>query len=391
MNMSVDTDKLFMPGAVETRDPVSDLAERTTMELNIGPQHPSTHGVLRIIVSLEGETVLSAEPVVGYLHRNHEKLYEGMQYPMIIPMTDRLDYLAPITNELCHVLLVEKALGIEVPERAEHLRVIFAELQRLLSHQLYFATYSVDIGATTAFLLAFRDREFLYDLMDRATGARLLYNYLRIGGVRNDVPDGWFDDLIKYLDYFESYSWPEYMNLVIGNEIFRVRTLDVGVLPPDMAIAFAASGPVLRASGVKRDLRKDEPYSIYNRFAFDVPVGEKGDSRDRCLVRMHEMRESIRIIRQAIAAISDGPCLGKVPRGVMKLPKGDYYQMIDGPGGEVAYHVVSDGGPHPYRFKVRSPGFVHLMLLPHLVRGEKVADIIAILASLFPVFGEVDR
>lgn len=391
MSMTVDTDKLFMPGALEQRVPIPESLERTTMDLNFGPQHPSTHGVLRIIATLEGENVLGVEPVIGYLHRNHEKIYESMQYPMITPMTDRFDYLAPLTNELCYLLTVEKALGIEVPERGQYLRVIFAELQRLLSHQLYMATFAADVGAVTGFLLFFRERELLLDLMDRATGARLLYNYFRIGGVRNDLAHDWFEDLLRYLDRFEKESWPEFMDLLLGNEIFRVRTREVGVLAPHVAIAYGASGPVLRASGVKRDLRKDEPYSLYDRFEFNVPLGERGDVYDRCLVRMYEMIESIRIIRQAATRIPDGPVLGKAPRGILKLPKGDFYQTIDGPGGEVGCHIVSDGGPHPYRFKWRSPGFVHLSMLSHLVKGHRVADIFPIVGSLFPIFGEVDR
>ncbi len=380
-----------MKGALETRAPLPPDLQRETIDLNIGPQHPSTHGVLRVIVTLEGETIVDAQPVIGYLHRNHEKIYESMQYPMIIPMTDRLDYLSPLTNELCYVLAVEGALGIEVPERAQYLRVIFAELQRVLSHQLYFGTFGADIGATTAFVYAFRDREYALDLLDRATGARLLYNYFRIGGVRNDVPDGWLDDLAAYLDYLENRGWPQYMDLLMKNEIFRARMEGVGILPPDVAIAYGASGPVLRASGVRWDLRKHDPYCIYDRFEFDIPVGEKGDGRDRCLVRMYEIRESIRIIRQALAQIPDGPVMGKVPRGILKLPKGDYYQHVDAPRGEVACHIVSDGGPHPYRFKWRSPAFVHLQLLPYLVKGLKLADLIVVLATLDPVFGEVDR
>lgn len=393
--MAAETDKLdgklFMAGAVEEREPFAEDEERRTMDLNLGPQHPSTHGVLRVVLTLEGETILDAEPVIGYLHRNHEKLYESMQYPMIVPMTDRLDYLSPLTNEFCYTMAVENALGIEVPERAQYLRIIFVELQRILSHQLFFGPFSIDIGATTPFLLAFRDREYALDLMDRATGARLLFNYFRIGGLRNDVGPEWLDDLRRFLDYFEKDAWPEYMNLLMRNEIFRVRTEGVGVLPPDVAVQYAASGAVLRASGVKWDLRKDEPYSIYDRFEFDVPVGEKGDARDRCYVRMYEMLESVKIIRQALDQIPDGPVLGKVPRGILKLPKGDYYQHIDAPRGETGCHIISDGGPHPYRLKWRSPAFVHLQLLPYLVRGAKLADLIALLATLDPVFGEVDR
>ncbi len=380
-----------MEGAVERREPIPEGAERTTMDLNLGPQHPSTHGVFRAILTLEGETIVDVEPVIGYLHRNHEKIYESMQYPQIIPMTDRTDYLAPLTSELAYVLAVEQALGIEVPERAQLLRVIFCEFQRILSHQLYTATFGMDIGAVTPFLLAFRDRERALDLMDRATGARLLFNYFRIGGLRNDVSDAWLEDFRAWIDYFDREAWPEYVNLLYKNEIFRVRTRDVAPLPGDVAVAYGASGPVLRASGVNWDLRKVAPYSGYERFEFDVPLGEKGDCYDRCLVRVYEMRESVRIIRQALAQLPDGPVVGKVPRGILKLPKGEYYQNVDAPRGEVGVYIVSDGGPHPYRVKWRSPAFVHLQLLPYLCRGQKVADFIAILATLDPVFGEVDR
>jgi len=373
---------------VETRELEED---RVLLRLNLGPQHPSTHGVFRAIVTLEGETIVDLEPVVGYLHRNHEKIYEHLQYPMIVPFTDRLDYLSAINNELGYVLAVEGALGIEVPERARVLRVLFSEFQRILYYQLFFGTLAMDLGATTPFLLAFRDRERGYDLMERVTGARLLYNYLRIGGLRNDVPDGWLRDLEAYLDYFEREAWPQYMDLLLRNEIFLLRTKEVGVLPSDLALAYGASGPVLRGSGIPRDLRKDDPYSGYENFQFEIPVGERGDSYDRCVVRLYEMLESIRIIRQALSRLPDGPVMGQLPRGLLKLPPGEYYQRVEAPSGELAYYLVSDGGPAPYRAKIRSPSFVHLQLMPHLCRGHKLADVIVILSSIFPVFGEVDR
>ncbi|MBX6378781.1 MAG: NADH-quinone oxidoreductase subunit D, partial [Clostridia bacterium] len=292
------------------------------MKINIGPQHPSTHGVFRAVVTLDGETIVDVDPVVGYLHRNHEKIYEGMEYPMITPMTDRTDYLSAITNEFLYCLTVEKALGVEVPERGQYIRVIFAELQRILSHQIYFGTFGLDLGAFTPFLYAFRDREMALELMDRATGARLLYGYFRLGGVRNDLPEAWFEDLSKYLDYLEREGLPELRDLLLNNEIFRARTVGVGVLPPDVALAHCASGPVLRASGVAYDLRKAQPYGIYDRFEFDVPVGANGDSFDRCWVRYEEMLQSIRIIRQALRDLPDGPVGGQLPRGKVKLPKG---------------------------------------------------------------------
>lgn len=365
--------------------------ERTYIELNLGPQHPSTHGVYRGIVRLSGETIVDIESVIGYLHRNHEKIYERLLYPQIVPMTDRFDYLSALTNELVYVMTVEKALGIEVPERAEYLRVLFAEFQRIMSHEFYFGFFFNDIGALSPFFYVFKDREWAFELMDRVSGARLFYNYFRIGGLRNDIPDGWLEDLRKFLDHLEKESLPMFEELMLGNAIFHARTKGVGVLPADVAVAYGVSGPVLRASGVKWDVRKADPYSVYRLFDFDVPTGTKGDTYDRCIMRFRELKESIRICRQVMDKLPDGPVMGKVPRGVLKLPKGHYYQRVDSPRGEVGCYIVSDGSQYPYRFKWRSPAFVNLQVLPHLCKGAKLADLIAILASLDPVFGEVDK
>lgn len=366
------------------------LEERRLMKLNLGPQHPSTHGVLRVLLTLDGETVVDAEAVIGYLHRCHEKIYESLTYPMIVPFTDRTDYLASITDEQAVVEAVEKLMELEVPERAQYLRVLFAELQRLMSHTIFFGTFAMDLGAMSAFLYTFRERERFYELMDAATGSRLLYNYLRIGGVRNDVSDRWLEEIRDFLDFFEKEAWPEYMNLVIHNEIYKHRTKGVGVIPKEEAIALGASGPVLRGSGVEYDIRRNDPYSIYDRFQFEVPVGEKGDVYDRALVRMYEMRESIKICRQVLEQMPDGPVMGKIPRAI-RPKKGEVYHRVEAPRGEVGVHIVSDGGTNPYRLKWRAPSFVHLQLMPTMTSHNKVADVIACIGSIDVVLGEVDR
>lgn len=375
--------------AVIAEERLAQDEDRRLMTLNMGPQHPSTHGVLRVILTLDGETVVDAEPVLGYLHRCHEKIYESLTYPQIVPFTDRTDYLGSICDEQLVCETVEKAMGLEVPERAQYLRVIFNEFQRIVSHDLWFGAYSLDLGAQTAFLYAFREREHALRLLDASTGARLLYNYLRIGGVRNDLSDGWFEDFEDFLDLFEQYAWPEYYNLVIRNAIFERRTRGVGVISKADAIAYGASGPVARASGMEYDVRKARPYSIYDRFDFEVPVGENGDCYDRAVVRMYEMLESVKIIRQALKEMPDGPVMGKVPRAIR--PKGEIYHTVEGPRGEYGCHLVSDGGVTPYRIKWRAADFVNLQMLPAMVRGNKVADVVACIGSIDLVMGSVDR
>ncbi len=372
----------------------------------MGPQHPSTHGVLRLIVKLDGETVTWCEPDVGYLHRCFEKLSEFKTYPQVIPFTDRTDYLGAILNEQCFVEATEKLFGdaIQVPERAQYIRVLMMEFQRICSHLLGLGAMAMDLGAVTPFLYAWRDREKMYSIFERITGGRMLYNYIRIGGVRNDLPEGIIgtpsdgeDKADKtfwgFINYFDNYVWPEWDALVTGNRIFQWRTQGVGKLSSADAIAYGASGPVLRGSGVKWDLRKNLPYSIYDRFEFDIPVGkENGDCFDRWVVRMEEMKQSSRIVKQCLEWLAENPgeVMGKVPR-ILKPPKGEVYHRIEGARGEVACYVVSDGSPNPYKVKWRSPCFTHLQLMPHLVPGHKVADIIAILGSIDVVLGEVDR
>ena len=362
---------------------------RQTMTMSMGPQHPSTHGVLRVVLSLDGETVVDAQPDIGYLHRNWEKIAEYMTYAMTVPFSDRNDYLAAITNELALVQAVEKLTGLEVPERAQILRVIFSELQRITSHLLWFGTFGLDLGAVTAFLHAFTAREYCYHLFERATGARFLYAYLRIGGLRNDVPDGWIEDLLSFLDQLENTYWPEFMRLLIDNAIFIRRTRGIGVLKPEVAVAYGASGPVLRGSGIKYDVRKADNYLPYDRFEFDIPVGTNGDVYDRALVRMYEILESIKIIRQAVKELPDGPVMAKVPRAIR--PYGEVYHRVEGPRGEVGVYLVAAGDTNAYRARWRSPCFVNLQLLPLLARGHLVADVVAIIGSIDIVLGEVDR
>ena len=371
--------------------PAGDLQRERELLLNVGPQHPSTHGVLRVIAKLNGETIVTAQPDIGYLHRCFEKLAESKSYPMVMPYTDRTDYLGAITNEWVYALAVEKLLGVEVPERAEYIRVIAAEMQRVCSHLLWFGTFALDLGAVTPFLYAFRERETLYDLYEQLTGARLLYNYLRIGGVRNDMPNGFVEKLVDLLDFLEKKAFNEYRVLLTGNRIFEVRTLNVGELSSQDAIAWGASGPVLRGSGVKWDLRRDAPYSVYDRFDFEVPVGkDPGDVYDRYAMRMREMEESVKIIRQALQQLPTGEIMGKVPK-IIKPPKGEVYTRVEAPRGEVGCYLISDGTTNPYRLHWRSPCYTHLQLIPLLSPGFKVADLVAIIGSIDIVLGEVDR
>ena len=360
------------------------------MKINMGPQHPSTHGVLRLVVTLDGEVVVRVEPDIGFLHRNFEKIVEAWAYPGIVPFSDRNDYLGAITNEVAVCLAVEKLAEIDVPPRAVYLRVLFCELQRILSHILFYATFGLDLGAFSPFMYAFREREWGYTLMERATGARMLYAYNRLGGLRNDLPDAWFEDLEKFLVFMERQAWPEYMGLLIENEIFRERTIGVGKLTAQQAVAWGASGPVLRSTGVGWDLRKVAPYLGYERFEFDVVTGRNGDTYDSAMVRMLEIKESIRIIRQVLRMLPDGPVLARV-RPNLRPRAGEYYSRVESPRGEVGVYLVSDGSAKPYRLKWRAPSFCHLQLVPPMGVGGKVADLIAAVGSLDVIMGEVDR
>ena len=358
--------------------------------LNIGPVHPSTHGVFRMRVTLDGEVIVNLEPVFGYLHRGVEKLAEERTYTGIIPLTDRLDYLASMTNNLAYVLAVEKLAGIEVPERAEYLRVILAELQRIASHLIAVGAFLNDCGAYfTPFLYMFRERERIVDLFDMVSGQRLLYNYMRIGGFNQDVPEEFLPALGKFLQqmpgFIDEYEW-----LLAENEILLARSKGVGVLPRELAVSIAASGPVLRASGMKWDLRRADPYCGYDRFDFDIPTGTAGDCYDRYRVRIEEMRQSLRIIRQAVEQIPRGPVKSQVPH-LIRPPAGEAYAHIEAPKGELGFYLVSDNSIAPYRCHVRAPSLMNLTALREMTVGWKIQDAILIFGSIDITMGEVDR
>lgn len=356
--------------------------------LNVGPQHPSTHGVFRIVVKLDGEVITEATPVMGYLHRGTEKLAESLTYTQIIPYTDRMDYLAAMTNNyvLCHS--VEKMMGIEVPERAEFLRLVAMELQRIASHLVWWGTYLLDIGAMSPFLYAFSDREKIIDLFNELCGARLTYFYMRVGGVKWDAPPGWLDKVREFIPYMKKRI-EEYEGLVSGNEIFLSRVKGVGAYDAQTAIDYGMSGPALRAAGVKWDLRKEQPYSLYDRFEFDVPVQTDGDCYARYLVRVEEMKQSLRILEQALEQFPEDGEILNAPR-VIRPPEGESYTAIESPRGEIGCYIVSKGKQEPYRIKFRRPSFVNLQLLPKLLVGETMTNLVTILGSIDIVVGEVD-
>ena len=372
---------------VEAPQPMFDTSE---MVLNMGPQHPSTHGVLRVILRLDGERVIDADVVIGYIHRGIEKLSENRDWTQIILLTDRMDYVAAATNNIGYCETVEKLMRIEVPRRARYIRTILAELQRLASHCLWLGTHAMDIGAMTVFLYAFRERELILDLFEEYCGARLTYNSMRIGGLPLDLPTGWDRKVLEFCDIMES-KVPEYEELLTNNRIWLERTREVGVISGPDATAIGLSGPPLRGSGVRRDIRKDEPYAAYDEFEFDIPLGTRGDTYDRYLVRLEEFRQSLRIIRQAIDGLPEGPVMGKVAR-LIKPPAGETYHAIESPKGELGYFIVSDGkSTSPYRFRVRPPSFCNLQALRQLVRGHLVADVVALIGTIDIVLGEVDR
>ncbi|PID57317.1 MAG: NADH-quinone oxidoreductase subunit NuoD [Ignavibacteriae bacterium] len=364
------------------------------MILNMGPQHPSTHGVLRLELELEGELVLDAKPHIGYLHRCFEKHCEAMSYPQIVPYTDRMDYLASMYNNFGYAVAVEKLMDIKVPERVEYIRIIVAELQRIASHMVALGTYGVDIGAFTPFLFLFAEREKILTIFEETCGARLLYNYIWIGGLSHDIHHNFVRKTKEFVKGFKPRI-KELNNLLSYNKIFIERTANIGILPADVAINYGVTGPNLRASGVKWDLRKDDPYSIYDKFDFDIPVGEGlkgtvGDSWDRYYIRVLELEQSLRIIEQAIDSIPEGDVKKEVPKRV-KPPKGSIYTRVENPKGELGYFIISDGSLNPFRVKVRAPSFVNMEVFGELCKGHFVADVITILGSLDVVLGEIDR
>ena len=364
------------------------------LTLNMGPQHPATHGVLRIEIKTDSEIVAEAIPHIGYLHRCKEKHSESLDYRGVIPYCDRMDYLAAMNMELGYVLAVEKMLGTEIPRRAEYIRILCSELQRIASHLMFFGTYAIDLGAFSPFLYAFQDRETILRLFEELSGARLLYNYIWIGGVWNDITDGQLKRIAEFCDEMEE-NLKKYHSLVGENKIFVERTARVGVISKEMAFDYGATGPVLRGSGVEWDLRKQRPYSIYSEFDFDVITGQGskgvlGDCWDRYYVRVFEIFESIKIIRQALEGIESGPVMGKVSK-IIRLPEGEIYLRTECPRGELGYHLISDGGKVPYRLKVKSSCFTHVSMIPELAPGQMVADLVATIGSIDIVLGEVDR
>jgi NADH-quinone oxidoreductase subunit D len=366
------------------------MFDTNELVINMGPQHPSTHGVLRVVLRLDGERVVGSDIVIGYLHRGVEKLCEQRDWSQIVLLTDRMDYVAAATNNLGYVETVEKLMSIEVPRRAHYIRTILAELQRIASHCLWLGTHAMDIGAMTVFLYGMRERELVLDLFEEYCGARLTYNSMRIGGLPLDLPPGWDAKVRGFCDILET-KVDEYEELLTHNRIWRDRTRGIGVITAAQAIAIGLSGPALRASGVARDVRKDEPYAAYREFEFDIPLGLAGDTYDRYLTRIEEFRQSTRIIRQAIDGLPEGPIMGKVPR-LIKPPAGETYHAVESPKGELGYFIVADGKSNtPYRFRVRPPSFCNLQALPQLIVGHLVSDVVALIGSIDIVLGEVDR
>jgi len=360
------------------------------LTLNLGPQHPSTHGVFRLIMQLQGETVIGATPIMGYLHRSTEKLGEARTYVQGTVLTDRMDYLSPITTNWAYALAIERLTGLVVPERAEFLRVITGELSRIQSHLIAVGTFGMDVGTYgTPLLYALRERESVLDLLSLPTGVRMNPSYIRYGGVARDAPPEFFPQLEKFLRIFPS-KIDEYEAILTSNEVFRNRTIGVGMIPPEVARAYSVTGPILRASGVDYDVRRAEPYSIYDRFDWEVPVRYNGDCFDRYMIRVLEMRQSTRILQQALDAISEGDIRAKMPK-VLKPAKGEAYARIEGPKGEIGFYLISDGTPNPYRYNVRPPSFVNLTCLSQIAVGHKLADAVVILGSFDIVMGEVDR
>jgi NADH-quinone oxidoreductase subunit D len=390
------------------------VAETKTMTLNMGPQHPATHGVLRVELELDGETVLGARCHLGYLHTGIEKEAEYKLYYKVIPMTDRMDYLAPMSNNLGYCLAVEKLLGIEVPEKVKYARVMLTELTRLNSHLVWLGTHALDIGAMSMLLYAFREREMILDIYEAVSGQRMMSSYFRIGGLAYDIPPDLDKKVKKILKVFPD-KIHEYENLLTENRIWRKRTIGVGKLTAEDAIDMSLTGPMLRSTGVKYDVRKAAPYSGYDYFDFEIPLGENGDCFDRYQVRIAEMRQSLRIIQQALEGMPNGPYRADVPGVVLppkpevlskmeamifhfklitegfRVPPGDVYLPIESPKGEIGYYIVSDGGNKPYRMRVRPPSFINLQALNKMVTGGLVSDVVTCIGSIDIVLGEVDR
>jgi len=390
------------------------MAETRLMTINMGPQHPATHGVLRVVLELDGEVIVNATPHLGHLHRGMEKLAESKTYHQAIPLTDRLDYTNAMGNNLAYVLAVEKLLGIEVPKRAQYLRVMMTELQRIAAHLIWLGTHALDIGAMTLLLYNFREREDILRIFEEVAGGRLTPTYLRIGGVSKDLPDGIEDKIKAFVQAFPDHI-KEYETLLTKNIIWLKRTKEVGVISKENAISFGVTGPILRGSGVKYDVRKAFPYSSYEEFDFDIPIGSVGDVYDRYIVRLREMEWSNSIAEQALERLPKGPILADDPRITLppkdnvlndiaslirqfkivsegfQPPKGEVYASVEASKGELGFYIVSDGSNRPYRFRIRTPSFANLAALPTMIKGSLIADVISAIGSIDIVLGEIDR
>jgi NADH-quinone oxidoreductase subunit D len=363
--------------------------DSTELVLNMGPQHPSTHGVLRVIVKLDGEKVMGTDCVIGYLHRGVEKIGENRTYTQFAPYVDRMDYVASVSNGLGYCLAVEKLLGVEATPRAQAVRVILTELNRIASHLVWLGTHALDIGAITPLFYCFREREDVLNIFEKYCGARLTTHAFRIGGLQYETYEGFEKECLDFCDLFLPKA-DEYEELLTGNRIWVDRLRGVGVLSIEDCKDYGVTGPMLRAAGEKWDLRKAQPYSGYEKYDFEIPTGDRGDNFDRYMVRMAEMRQSVRIVRQAVAGLPEGPIMAKVPK-VIKPPVGEVYVSIEAPKGELGYYIVSDGSTQPYRVRVRPPSFVNLQALKKMARGCLVADLVAIIGTTDIVLGEVDR
>ena len=393
---------------------MSDEVNLKNLTLNFGPQHPAAHGVLRMIMEMDGEVIERIDPHIGLLHRGTEKLIEHKTYLQSIPYFDRLDYVSPMCQEHAFVMAAESLLSIEIPERAKYIRVLFDEITRILNHLMNIPAFAADIGAVTPFLWCFEQRELLLEFYERVSGSRFHAAYYRVGGVHQDLPEGMLADIEAWCEQFPAII-DDVENLLTENRIFKQRTVDIGIVSPDDAIAWGFSGPVIRGSGLPWDLRKSQPYAAYEDFDFDIPIGKNGDCYDRYLVRMEEMRQSLKIIQQVIKKIPDGPVLTddkkitppkrqnmkdsmealihhfKLYTEGVHVPKGEVYRAVEAPKGEFGVYLVSDGTNKPYRCKIRAPGFAHLQAMDFLCKGHMLADSVAILGSLDIVFGEIDR
>jgi NADH-quinone oxidoreductase subunit D len=365
------------------------LLRTEALEINMGPQHPSTHGVLRLVLTLDGETVTDVRPDIGYLHRGVEKLAEHEDYVQIQPLTDRLDYVAAMSENLSYIGAVEKLMGIEVPPRAQAIRVILSELQRIASHLVWLGTHGLDIGAMTIYFWCFREREIILDLFEAFCGARLTYNSLRIGGLLEDLPQGWDRKCRAFLDLYPGRQ-DEYEGLLSQNRIWLKRTKGIGVISAEDALDLGLTGPSLRGSGVDLDLRKKRPYSGYEEYDFQVPLGQAGDTYDRYLIRLEEMRQSVKIVRQALDGLPEGEVRGKVPKKI-RPPAGEVFHMVEGPRGIQGVYLVSDGSDKPYRCHFRAPSFVNLQALRKMCVGGLIADVVAVIGTLDIVLGDCDR